>query len=126
MSTDADLLVKMEELFHGESPLMTLRVVRSYANLIEQRIEREVAPLDLFTLPNDLPLWKDLYADLVARALRETGSVTKAAEKIGVSKSTLYNQIHKGLLDEIAALDPSFARTLGDLRSAAPGDRREA
>lgn len=109
---DAELLAALDALLGREELAGGVRVVRSYLAVLERRLDARMRPLDLFTLPHDLPTWSDLYADLVARAITETASITKAAEVIGVSRATLYTKIHKGILDEHAANDPELARVL--------------
>jgi hypothetical protein len=105
----------LDECIAGVPIVDALRAARSLVEVLERRLEVETKPMDLFTLPNDLPRWDDLYAELVVRALQHTGSVTKTADLIGVGRSTLYNQLRTGLFHEAALRDPRFARLLDSL-----------
>lgn len=117
-SDDAILNACLDGLFGDVELTQALRVLRSYQKVIERRLAIATTPLDLFTLPHDLPTWGELYADLVARAIKETGTIAKAAEAIGKARSTLYVQLNKGLLDAQAAADPDLAALLGRLLGA--------
>ncbi|HET6496164.1 MAG TPA: hypothetical protein VFH61_12465 [Thermoleophilia bacterium] len=124
---DEELLAALDKLLGGVDLPGAVRVARSYLAVLERRLKIATCPLDLFTLPHDLPKWDELYADLVARAIKEAGTIAKAAEVIGKSRSTLYVQLNKGLLDANAADDPSLAALLVRLLGTeAPGGGREA
>ena len=111
---------RLDAQLEGVAIVDALRAARELVLVLERRLEIDTKPLDLFTLPLDLPKWDDLYADLVARAITETASVGKAATLIGRSRATLYNQLHKGILDAHVASDPDLASVLGRLLGPAP------
>jgi len=117
---DERLLAALDSLLGDVDLLDAVKLIKSYLAVLERRIEIKTRPLDLFTLPHDLPRWEELYADLVARAITETASVTKAADAIGRARATLYNQLHKGILDAHVAANPDLASVLGRLLSPAP------
>jgi len=109
------LTSKLDAELAGVPTAEALRAARELVLVLERRLEVETKPMDLFTLPLDIPQWDDLYAELVIRALQHTGAVTKAADLIGIGRSTLYNQLRKGMFHEAAANDPRLARLLDSL-----------
>jgi hypothetical protein len=109
------LTSKLDSVLSGVATVDALRSARELVLVLERRLEVETKPMDLFTLPLDIPQWDDLYAELVIRALQHTGAVTQAADLIGIGRSTLYNQLRKGLFHEAAAHDPRIARLLDSL-----------
>jgi len=109
------LTSKLDAQLRGVATTDALRAARELVLVLERRLEVQTKPLDLFTLPQDIPQWDDLYADLVIRALQHTGAVTKAADLIGIGRSTLYAQLRKGLFHEAAAHDPRIACLLDSL-----------